>query len=54
MGKATYVDDCMIGFEEVEKLKKFLGDVFKSQDGKKFSYTGTIAQILKLVGFEAK
>ena len=54
MGKASYVDDCMIGFEEAEKTRKFLGDIIKSQDGKKFSYTGTIAQILKLVGFEAK
>ena len=26
----------------------------KSEDGTKFSYTGTIAKVLKLVGFEAK
>merc|ERR1719318_1563267 len=54
MDEASYVDDCMIGFEELEKLAKFLGEVSKSEDGTKFSYTGTIAQILKLVGFEAK
>ena len=54
MGEASYVDDCMIGFEEIEKLTKFLGKVTKSEDGTKFAYTGTIAQILKLVGFEAK
>ena len=54
MEESSYVDDCMIGFEDEDKLKKFVGEVDKSEDGTKFSYTGTIAQILKLVGFEAK
>ena len=45
---------CMVGFDELEKLPKFLGEVTKSEDGTKFSYTGTIAKILKLDGFEAK
>ena len=54
MGKASYVDDCMVGFEEREKLIKYVGEVTKSEDGTKFSYTGTISQILRIVGFEAK
>ena len=32
MGFASYMDDCMIEYEDAQKLKKFL--VFKSADGK--------------------
>ena len=54
MGKASYVDDCLLGYEDAEKTKKFLGLITKSKDGKKISYDGTISRILKLAGFEAK
>ena len=47
MGFASYVDDCLVGFEDE-------GEISKSEDKKTFKYTGTIAQILALVGFEAK
>ena len=54
MGFAYYVDDCLIGFEGEQDLWKYLGDITKSPDNKTFKYSGTIAQILHLVGFEAK
>ena len=44
----------MVGFEEEKDVQKFLGEIYKSEDKKTFKYTGTIAQILRLVGFEAK
>ena len=38
----------MIGSEDAQKLKKFLGEVIQSADGKKFSYIGTIAHIFEV------
>ena len=52
MGESDYVDDCNVGADTSEELDVFIGDVIKS--GNKFSYNGTVSQILDLVGWSAK
>ena len=52
MGMSDYVDDCNVGADTAEELDVFIGDTTKN--GNKFSYSGTVSQILDLVGWSAK
>ena len=52
MGLSDYVDDCNLGADTIEAVDVFIGEVTKI--GNKFSYSGTVSQILDLVGWSAK
>ena len=52
MGYSDYVDDCNVGADSQEEIDAYIGEVMK--DGNNFRYTGTVSQILGLVGWSAK
>ena len=52
MGLSDYVDDCNVGADTVEEVDAFIGEITKKEG--KFTYSGTVSQILDLVGWSAK
>ena len=52
MGMSDYVDDCNVGADTVEEIDEYIGEVIKK--GNKFTYNGTVSQILGQVGWTAK
>ena len=52
MSQSDYVDDCNVGADSVEEIDRYVGNVVKTGD--KFTYDGTVSQILELVNWSAK